>query len=330
MKNLCFFVKTNDVDIFSRIDFYKNDIEILTQLGFNVHLTNNIFSLFKQRYDVYYVWWYGFGVFPAILSFISCKPCIIVGNIHTVTGGGLSDWPFFKKITMQISMKLASYSLFTSYTEFNRLGNFKPRRSEVLFNCVDDNLYSTDANVQKEKIILMISNLTVENVKRKMILETINATKLFLLQNSDFKLIICGKWGDGLSSVKDLISKLGLKNNVILKGSVTLGEKISLLQKAKLYLQPTKAEGFGVAILEAQSCGTPVITSFEPCINEIFSDSVVRVNNLNDLNEALNELVFNSKFYNQYLNNGLINSKKYTKTIRAKKLQIITESVIKI
>jgi glycosyltransferase involved in cell wall biosynthesis len=329
MKKLCFFVKTNDIDIFNRIDFYKNDIEILSQLGFNVHLTNNIFSLFKQRYDVYYVWWYGFGVFPAILSFISCKPCIIVGNIHTVTGGGLSDWPFFKKVMMQISMKLASYSLFTSYTELIRLGNFKPRRSEVLFNCVDDNLYSYDENIQKEKIILMISNLTVENVKRKMILESINAAKFFLLKNSDFKFIICGKWGDGLNSVKEFINTLGLENNVILKGSVTLDEKISLLQKAKLYLQPTIAEGFGVAILEAQSCGTPVITSFEPCINEIFSDSVVRVKAINDLDEALNKLAFNSKFYDQYLKNGLINSKKYTKTIRANKLQIITESIIK-
>ena len=330
MKNLCFFVKHKNIDAISKIDFYKNDIEILSQLGFNVYLTNNIFSLFKKRYDIYYVWWYGYGFFPSILSFISCKPCIIVGNIHTVTGEGLSSWPFYKKIMMQISMKLASYSLFTSYTEFSRLDNFKPRRTEVLFNCVDENLYSYDANIQKEKIILMISNLTKENVKRKMILETISASKSFLLHNSDFKLIICGQWGEGLSSVKDLINTSGLQNNVILLGSIALKDKISLLKRAKIYLQPTIAEGFGVAILEAQSCGTPVITSFEPCINEIFSDSVIRIKDINDINETLNILAFDSKVYYQYLKDGIINSKKYTKNIRAKKLQNIIKSLIEI
>lgn len=328
MMNLCFFVKTDDIDLFTRVDFYKNDIEILSQLGFKVHLTNNIFSLFKKSYDIYYVWWFGYGIFPAIISFMRSKPCLIVGNIHTVTGKGLSSWPFHKKILMQTSMKLASYSLFTSYTELSRLGDFKPRRSDVLFNCVDENQYFYDVNIEKENIVLMISNLSKENVKRKMILESISSIKLFLLQNSDFKLIICGKWGDGLNSVKDLIKKLGLQNNVILKGSVTLEEKISLLQKAKIYLQPTLAEGFGVAILEAQSCGTPVITSFEPCINEIFSDSVLRINVLNDLYEALNKLAFNSKFYDQYLKNGIINSMKYKKISRANKLQIITKSII--
>jgi glycosyltransferase involved in cell wall biosynthesis len=224
-------------------------------------------------------------------------------------------------------MKLASYSLFTSMTEFKRLNNFRPYRADIVFNCVDEKLYFFDSSLKKEKIILMISNLTKENVKRKMILETIIASKSFLFNNPDYKFIICGKWGDGLLQIKELINSLGLDNKIILKGSVTLEDKLVFLKKAKIYLQPTIAEGFGLAILEAQACGTPVITSFEPCINEIFSDSVFRINNIHDLNEPFNLLTKNPHIYQEYLYKGIQNSKKYSKDIRAEKIQKIIMSL---
>ena len=47
------------------------------------------------------------------------------------------------------------------------------------------------------------------------------------------------------------------------------------MQKCGIYLQPTKFEGFGLAILEAMSCGAPIITSPVGAVPEVVGQSAV-------------------------------------------------------
>jgi len=177
--HVCFFLKTNDIDIFSKVEFYKNDIDILTSLGYSVDCCNRIFDLLNKKYDLNFVWWFGFGVFPSVLAFLFRKPCHISGNIHRSSGEGLSSWPFSKRILMKLCLKVASISLFTSITEIKRLGKFKPKNIGLLYNCVAHNVYFPDDNVKKKNVILCISNLAKEHVECKMILESLTAFSFF-------------------------------------------------------------------------------------------------------------------------------------------------------
>lgn len=60
--------------------------------------------------------------------------------------------------------------------------------------------------------------------------------------------------------LRQLIAAEGLSENVKLLGFVTDKDLVSYCQAADLYLMPTQAyEGFGLATLEALSCGTPVV-----------------------------------------------------------------------
>jgi glycosyltransferase involved in cell wall biosynthesis len=324
---ICFFVKTKDIEIFNKIEFYKNDLDILLNLGHSVDCCNEIRSLLYKKYDLYFVWWFGYGVFPTFLSFLLGKKSIVIGNIHGLSGEGLSNWPFRKRILMKLCMKLASKSLFTSHTEFIRLENFKSKNFGILYNCVQHNKYFEDKKTEKKKIILTISNLTKENVKRKMILESLCAFSIFLKKNKDFIYIICGKEGDGLPSIISLIESLNISHNVIINGSVSVENKIDLLRTSLLYLQPTLSEGFGVAILEAQACGLPVITTFEPCINEVFSDSVIRASNIEDLSLNMDLLANNEILYDKYVKLGIQNSFKYSFQRRQKEIKSILNSL---
>jgi glycosyltransferase involved in cell wall biosynthesis len=324
---ICFFVKTNDTEIFNKVEFYRNDLDILANLGHTVDCCNQITSLLYKRYDLYFVWWFGYGVFPTFLSFLLGKKSIVIGNIHGLSGEGLSNWPFRKRILMKLCMKLASKSLFTSYTEFNRLESFKPKNFSILYNCVQHNKYFEDKKIERKKIILTISNLTKENVKRKMLLESLYAFSIFLKNNKDFIYIICGKEGDGLPSIINQIEFLNISHNVIIKGSVSVEKKINLLRTSLLYLQPTLSEGFGVAILEAQACGVPVITTFEPCINEVFSDSVVRASNIENLSLNMGLLANNDFLYDKYVKLGIKNSYKYSFQRRQKEIKSIIETL---
>ncbi len=75
--------------------------------------------------------------------------------------------------------------------------------------------------------------------------------------------------GDGpsRSSVEALVQELGIKERVRLLGKMELIEEV--LKSATLFLLPSKNESFGLAALEAMSCGVPVIASRAEGIPEV-------------------------------------------------------------
>jgi glycosyltransferase involved in cell wall biosynthesis len=57
------------------------------------------------------------------------------------------------------------------------------------------------------------------------------------------------------------VSRLGLESDVHFLGLVTGDHKWSLLQAVDLVVLPTSQENFGIALVEAMLCGTPVLTT---------------------------------------------------------------------
>lgn len=54
---------------------------------------------------------------------------------------------------------------------------------------------------------------------------------------------------------------LGLETSVIFAGKVPNGEMADLYRLADAYVMPSQGEGFGITLLEAMACGTPVVAS---------------------------------------------------------------------
>ncbi len=76
-------------------------------------------------------------------------------------------------------------------------------------------------------------------------------------------------------------------------GEVSLEEKIPLLQKAKVVVFPTLyQEAFGYVLIEAMSCGTPIIAFGNGSIPEIIKDGVTGfiVNSEEEMIEALRKI----------------------------------------
>lgn len=77
-----------------------------------------------------------------------------------------------------------------------------------------------------------------------------------------------------VSYLKNMVSKLGIKQNVEFKGRVDDEEKVRLLRRAHWLLHTSVREGFGLTVLEANSQGTPVIAFDQSGLNEIVQDGV--------------------------------------------------------
>jgi len=90
------------------------------------------------------------------------------------------------------------------------------------------------------------------------------------------KLIIAGKQEDSKYEIelRHLAQKIGIQENVIIRTNLTETEKRDLLLRAKILVLPSPIEGFGIVVLEANACGTPVIAS-----SGVPKDAVQHLNN---------------------------------------------------
>ena len=74
------------------------------------------------------------------------------------------------------------------------------------------------------------------------------------------RLVIAG-WGESLPYLKKLVRHLRLESVVEFAYKVTDEQKIGLLSQSWAMVQPSSMEGWGITVVEANACGTPVIAS---------------------------------------------------------------------
>lgn len=77
--------------------------------------------------------------------------------------------------------------------------------------------------------------------------------------------------------LRPLVTELGLSQDVVLPGWVTVEQLGALHAVAALYVCPSLDEGFGLPVLEAMRAGCPVLASDIPVLHEVGGDAVTYV-----------------------------------------------------
>jgi glycosyltransferase involved in cell wall biosynthesis len=175
-----------------------------------------------------------------------------------------------------LSLRLASASLFISQDEFENAERFEVRNPQLVMPCVDTLYYTPDADARRD-CILTISHLNHENVERKRIPEIIEAFSLVLHDFPDERLAIVGDLLGGYEPVRARAERLGVQDRVLFCGRVSRDRKLDLLRHAKVYLQPSRYEGFGYAIGEAMACAVPVVVTRTGALPEVVGDAGIYV-----------------------------------------------------
>lgn len=96
----------------------------------------------------------------------------------------------------------------------------------------------------------------------------IQAFRIVLAERPEAKLIIAGD-GDERENLKRLAKDLRLSHDQIqFLGAVSHEEKLRLLQSSWMLVNPSFMEGWGIVVIEANACGTPVIASNVPGLRD--------------------------------------------------------------
>lgn len=95
------------------------------------------------------------------------------------------------------------------------------------------------------------------------------------LPTSSPPLVIAGPWDNRYPEAKQRAAALGLAQRVRFLGTVPDADLPALYAAAALFVFPSRYEGFGLPVLEAMACGTPVACSNLSSLPEVAGDAAL-------------------------------------------------------
>ncbi|HAT4124676.1 TPA: glycosyltransferase family 4 protein [Clostridium perfringens] len=168
--------------------------------------------------------------------------------------------------------------------------------------------------------------------KEKGIYDLIEVSKKIVQYNSQIKFIICG---DGeLENIRILIKRFNLENNFELLGWVDNKDILRELKKAEIFVLPSHKEAMPISILEAMSCGVPIISTKVGSIPEFIIDGkngfLFNAGNINQFNEKILKILNNEDIRKRISKNNLKDvNEKYSNKINHKNLRKLYFELLK-
>jgi len=265
---VCFFARVKDPEVLRRVEFYASDLRVLEELGYDVRVATRVRDL--RPADVYFVWWWTWAFVPVALARLLRRPVVVTGVFD---GWSFAARPALHRLLHKFALRGASANLFMSELE----------RRDVPGLCVvtgaryspyalDTEVYSP-GDSPREDFVFTVAWMQGANAERKCMPELIRAIPEVCRAAPGVRFLIAGERGSYHSRLAELAESLGVADRVEFLGVVSRERKIELMRRCKVYLQPSRFEGFGVAILEAMGCGAAVVTSPVGAVPEVVGDA---------------------------------------------------------
>jgi glycosyltransferase involved in cell wall biosynthesis len=111
-------------------------------------------------------------------------------------------------------------------------------------------------------------------------------------------------------------------DRIHLIGFVDDNDLPALYSLADVFAFPSHYEGFGIPVIEAMACGTPVVCANNSCLPEVAGQSALQITatDTSALSEALYCMVVDSSLREQAIREGFIQAQKFTWPAAAKRL----------
>ncbi len=110
------------------------------------------------------------------------------------------------------------------------------------------------------------------------------------------------------------VAELSVTNQVKFLDYVPYGELPKIINQAIALVFPSLWEGFGLPVLEAMACGTPVITSNLSSLPEVVGDAAILIDpyNTEEITEAMQAIATNSELRSRLSSQGIIHSQQFS------------------
>lgn len=130
----------------------------------------------------------------------------------------------------------------------------------------------------------------------------------------DHDLVIVGKKGWLYEPIIHKITNSGFRHQIFLLDYVKLPDLVLLYNTAALFVYPSLYEGFGLPVLEAMACGTPVVTSNVSSLPEVAGDSAwyVDPHSVESITQGIETMLNNQRLREELGRKGLERSRLFS------------------
>lgn len=143
-----------------------------------------------------------------------------------------------------------------------------------------------------------------------------------------YQLLICGRKNRFYGGLLRLVKKSGLAERVVFIDFVGDEALPYLYSGASAFVFPTLHEGFGLPVIEAMACGTPVVTSNVTSLPEVAAGAAILVDpyKVDEIKQAMIKVLTDSALREDLIKQGLERSRRFTPEQTAEQiLKVFTE-----
>lgn len=203
----------------------------------------------------------------------------------------------------------------------------KPDKIVTIPPGIDLKMYQPNFTLKQPNLIIHTGRLK----KYKSTDHLILATQKLVQKQKDIKVMIIGD-GDDLPRLKDLTKKLSLENYITFTGYIPEKDKIEYYQKASVLVENSIKEGWGMIVIEANACGTPVVTARSPGLRDAVLDQktgfLYDYANIGELTKKIDMLLSNDNLNHEMAQAGITWAKNFSWDNAAKEMLKVIEKTI--
>ncbi|MBO72717.1 MAG: glycosyltransferase [Flavobacteriales bacterium] len=233
-----------------------------------------------------------------------------IGFAHRPQDLPLSWSKFYNKYSKRFAQKSNRIATVSEYSKKDIIKTYKinPDKIDVVFNGVKESFHPASPQkitelTNNQEYFFYIGSLH----PRKNIINLLKGFNQFK-QKSDnnVKLVIGGDFLFQANEIKFTLNDLEHKSQIILTGRLTDEELNTWLSGAIALSYIPHFEGFGIPLLEAMKCNTPILTSNVTSLPEVGSDAAIYVNpeSIKEIAEGMNKLYTDKNLRAELIENG--------------------------
>ncbi|HEU5451734.1 MAG TPA: glycosyltransferase family 1 protein [Terriglobales bacterium] len=278
-------------------------------------------------------------------------PCPYIVTVHDVldymyratNGSGLQRAVHFY-CTQRVLRRAARILAVSNFTkkDIERLFGTPGDRIEVVYNAIDDRFRQGHANAADRQFIaeryqvnypfLLYAGRISPHKNIVRIIEAFSALKAELEKEdklADLKLIIIGDEVSRHPDLRRTVIKGGVQNDVRFLGFVPIEVLRIFYDAAKVFVFPSKYEGFGLPPLEAMAHGTPVVTSNTTSLPEVVGNAAVLVNpdNVFEIMRALHRVLLDQPLRDRLKQRGYEQVQRFSWDASVRRILEVYEEV---
>jgi glycosyltransferase involved in cell wall biosynthesis len=129
------------------------------------------------------------------------------------------------------------------------------------------------------------------------------------------RLVIAGSPDPRYPEAMQLAESLGVADAVIWTGYLSDDALVDTYRSADVLVHPSRYEGFGLQIIEAMACGTPVVSSCGGSLPEVCGDAAVMIDDPDDtpaFADAIVRVLSNDAFAAQLRQKGFVQASRFS------------------